>query len=225
MSAIPAPRNNKPAAPAQSTGGAHAVALRNEFYVDQYRRAITVNIILSIGLVLSAGLNVYFATNPTQHKYFATTADGKVLPISPLDEPSMDAAALLAWASRAAVKPYNFDFVNYRTQLTGAATDFTTDGYKQLLAAFGQRNIIDYVTKKQLIVGSQPAAAAVISAQGALNGVYAWQVQVPINVTFQGGPERVNATQPLLVTMTIVRVPTRDNPDGLGVNQYIVSSR
>jgi len=217
------------ATPAQqrpvSTGATQSVQIRNEFYRDGYKKVLTVSVALAAALVGSIGANIYLVTNPTQNKYFATTPDGKVLPISPLDEPSLDQAAVLSWAARAAVKPYNFDFLNYRAQLQAIAVDFTTSGYNDLLKAYGDRNIIDYVTKKQLLVASQPSSAAVITAQGQDKGIYTWRVQVPINVTFQGGPDRINSTQNLMVSMVVMRVPNRDNPDGLGVNQYIVSSR
>jgi intracellular multiplication protein IcmL len=218
------------AAPARSnmgpsTGGAEMVVHRNKFYVDQFRSAVKLNFVLAAALVLSLCLNGYLAISRPEPRYFATTADGRLFEMAPLDQPNLSHDALFDWASRAAVKPYVFDFKNYREQIQAASKNFTSTGWKDYLDAMQQSNLLQLVTSKQLVVSATPASSPILVNEGTVAGKYAWKVQVPIVVTYSGGSDRTSQNQNLMVTMVIIRVPTIDSPTGIGINQYIVSNR
>lgn len=208
-----------------STGGLSAVVHRNQFYVDRFRQSVKLNFVLGGALVASIALCGYLAISRPEPRYFATTADGRLFEMAPLNQPNLAHEALFAWASQAAVKPYVFDFKNYRTQIQEASKNFTPGGWKDFLEAIQGSNLLQLVQSKQLVVSATPASSPVLVNEGVVAGRYAWKVQLPIVVTYSGGSEKTTQNQNLMVTMVIVRVPTIDSPQGIGINQFIVSNR
>ena len=65
--------------------------------------------------------------------------------------------------------------------------------------------------------------APVILKRGVLNGVYSWQVQMPMLVTYQSA--NMNVQQPVLVTMLIKRVNVLNNPAGIAIDQFVAAQQ
>ncbi|HAT5042905.1 TPA: type IV secretion protein DotI, partial [Legionella pneumophila] len=78
------------------------VALRNKFYKDSQRKVILALLIAIVVNVVLASLVVYMITHPPAPKYFATSINGRITPLFPLDEPNQSDSAVLQWANQAA---------------------------------------------------------------------------------------------------------------------------
>lgn len=198
-----------------------AVALRNDFYRDGQRKMILVLLLSILVNFVLAGMLVYIITNPPAPKYFATTINGRITPLIPLDIPNQSDSSVLQWANVAATAAYTYNFVNYRTELVASSGFFTPEGWDQFLTALKQSNNLDAVIAKKLIVSAVATRAPVILKKGPLNGVYAWRIQMPVLVTYQSASEFTQQNN--VVTMLVVRVPTLNTPSGIGISQFIVA--
>src|SRR5436853_142707 len=56
--------------------------------------------------------------------------------------------------------------------------------------------------------------------EGSEFGGYYWKVQVPLLVTYQSA--ELTTQNNFIVSLTIVKVPTQDNPQGIGIDQFVM---
>jgi len=198
------------------------IKLRNNFYRDNYKRVVSSVLFLLIINVSLVGVVFYQIANRPEPQYFATSVDGRVIPLYPLSEPMMAPTELLQWASRVAVAAYSYNFVNYRDALQSVQNNFTPDGWKYFEDALkGARNLESVIAKK-LVVSAVATAAPVILDQGVINGRYAWKVQMPLLVTYQSASEQTQ--QPVVVTIVVSRVPTVNMPRGIAIASFVSST-
>ncbi|HAT9893166.1 type IV secretion protein DotI [Legionella pneumophila] len=196
------------------------VALRNKFYKDSQRKVILALLIAIVVNVVLASLVVYMITHPPAPKYFATSINGRITPLFPLDEPNQSDSAVLQWANQAAIAAFTYNFVNYRDELQASSGFFTAEGWDQFLGALEQSNNLDAVKAKKLVVSAVATRAPIILQKGVLNGRYSWRVQMPILVTYQSASEFTQQNN--VVTMLITRVSTLNSPRGIGISQFVV---
>jgi len=197
-----------------------AVALRNKFYQDGQRKMVVVLLVSMIANFVLASMLVYIITHPPAPKYFATSINGRITPLFPLDEPNQSDSAVLQWANQAAIAAFTYNFVNYRTELQASSGFFTAEGWDQFLTALQQSNNLDAVKAKKLIVSAVATKAPIILQKGVLNGRFAWRVQMPLLVTYQSASEF--SQQNNVVTLLITRVSTLNSPRGIGISQFVV---
>ncbi|KTC82365.1 type IVB secretion system apparatus protein IcmL/DotI [Legionella sp. PATHC035] len=196
------------------------VALRNKFYKDSQRKVMLALLIALIINIVLAALLVYMITHPPAPKYFATSINGRITPLFPLNEPNQSDSAVLQWANQAAIAAFTYNFVNYRDELQASSGFFTPEGWDQFLSALQQSNNLDAVKAKKLIVSAVATRAPIILQKGVLNGNFSWRVQMPILVTYQSASEFTQQNN--VVTMLITRVSTLNSPRGIGISQFVV---
>ncbi|MCL5272188.1 MAG: type IVB secretion system apparatus protein IcmL/DotI [Gammaproteobacteria bacterium] len=196
------------------------VALRNQFYKDSQRKVISALLIAIVVNIVLASMLVYMITHPPAPRYFATTINGRITPLFPLNEPNQSDSAVLQWANQAAIAAFTYNFVNYRDELQASSGFFTADGWDQFLNALQSSNNLDAVKAKKLIVSAVATRAPIILQKGILNGSYSWRVQMPILVTYQSASEFTQQNN--VVTMLITRVSTLNSPRGIGISQFVV---
>ncbi|ARB93394.1 type IVB secretion system apparatus protein IcmL/DotI [Legionella longbeachae] len=196
------------------------VALRNTFYKDSQRKVILALLIALLVNIIMAFMLVYMITHPPAPKYFATSINGRITPLFPLNEPNQSDSAVLQWANQAAIAAFTYNFVNYRDELQASSGFFTPEGWDQFLNALQQSNNLDAVKAKKLIVSAVATRAPIILQKGVLNGNYSWRVQMPILVTYQSASEFTQQNN--VVTMLITRVSTLNSPRGIGISQFVV---
>lgn len=196
------------------------VALRNQFYKDSYRKimmAVLLSILLNVVLVAFV---VYLKSNPPKPKYFATSINGRITPLFPMDQPNQSDSAVRQWANQAAIAAYSYNFLNYREELQAASDFFTPLGWRDFIRALEDSNNLNAVREKRLIVSAVSTKAPVILQQGILNGVYSWRVQLNLLVNYQSPSEFSQETY--VVTLLITRVSTLNTPRGIGISQFVV---
>lgn len=196
------------------------VTLRNKFYKDSQRKVmLALSIALILNIILASTL-VYILTHPPEPKYFATSINGRITPLFPLNQPNQSDSAVLQWANQAAIASFTYNFVNYRDELQASSGFFTAEGWDQFLNALQQSNNLDAVKAKKLIVSAVATRAPIILQKGVLNDSYSWRVQMPILVTYQSASEFTQQNN--VVTMLIMRVSTLNSPRGIGISQFVV---
>lgn len=196
------------------------VQMKNSFYRDSYMKVLFV-LLLSIGINFGLASTVAFMIlHPPKPKFFATSINGRITPLFPLDEPNQSDSAVLQWANQAAIAAYTYNFVNYRQELEAASGYFTETGWAQFIAALKASSTLKTVREKKLIVSAVATRAPIILQKGPLTGRYAWRIQMPILITYQSASELQNANS--VVTLLVTRVSTLKSIRGIGISQIII---
>ena len=222
-SAAPAGEGDDDTSP-NAPGGLGMVVVRNEFYRDGYRTMLRVGLLLVLVIVAQIAVMVYvIKTNRMEYRYFATTEDGRLIPMAPLSEPNLSSPALMSWVAQASTEVMTFGFNDYRRRLQEASRNFTRKGWESFSSALQRARIIETVEANQQVVTAAPTGAPVIQSEGIVQGRYQWVVQLPMSLTYQAGAK--TRTDNLLVTLVIVRVPRLESPNGVGIEQWIAGAR
>ncbi len=217
MAKEPVPSTDQLSTPARPLD---AVITRNIFYRDGYRNLVKLTIIQGVViLILIIALAITIAVSRPQDRFFATTADGRLIRMIPLNESNMTDAAIVSWAARSGSDIMTFGFHDHQKRLQETSIYFTRRGWQSFTEALEKSRIIQGVEQNQQVVTAAPQRAPVIVQQGLVAGIYRWIVTVPLVVTYQSGTAQSSNT--LEVTMVIVRVSTLDNPSGVGIQQWV----
>jgi intracellular multiplication protein IcmL len=193
---------------------------RNAFYRDGYRMLLRISLIqtIVIGLMLMAIIGL-FATKTTRAIYFATTSDGRIINLVPLEEPYLTNAQVINWAAATAQNVMRLGYHDYRERLQQVSSNFTTTGWDSFNKALKDANFLDAIQARKLVVTLDINAAPEIQSAGVRNGVYTWYVQFPVTIKFDGDapPQQIATT----LRLQIVRVSTLQNPDGVSIEQWV----
>lgn len=202
--------------------GIGTVVIRNEFYRDGYRSLLRIAILEAIVILgLIGAMFFVIEVHQPENRYFATTEDGRLVPMVALNEPNLSIPALMSWSAQASTEVLTFGFNDYKRRLQEASRNFTRVGWASFTAALEKSRIIEMVEANQQVVSASPTSAPVLVEEGLVNGRYQWQVQIPMVVTYQAGS--ATRSDHLLVSLTIVRVPKLESPNGVGIEQWIAS--
>lgn len=212
------------AAAAEDVSGLGRVVVRNEFYRDGYRTLLRLALILAFIIVGLIGA-MYFViqTHQPENRYFATTEDGRLVPMVALSEPNLSTPALMSWVAQAATEVMTFGFNDYRRRLQEASRNFTRRGWESFTGALERSRIIELVEANQQVLTAAPQGAPIVVSEGLVAGRYQWEVQMPLVLTYQAGAR--TRTDRLLVTIVIVRVPRLESANGVGIEQWVAVPR
>ncbi|MEZ0226002.1 MAG: DotI/IcmL/TraM family protein [Alphaproteobacteria bacterium] len=160
-----------------------------------------------------------FMSYQPQDSYFAIGVQGNQEQLVGLTEPNMNKAALLAWISAAATQVTTFGFTDYAEKFAQAQKNFSPDGWKSYQDALIASGLLKNVNLYQQIITSIPINTPIIQAEGILEGQYRWIVSVTLVQTIRAGNKKV--TRYLPVTMILIKMPTAQNPMGVGINTWV----
>ncbi len=197
------------------------VNIRHHFQRDGHRLvlfALLASVILNAVLVGAFG---YIVTHPPAPQYFATTINGRITPLIPLDQPNMPPSTLLQWSNAAATAAYTYNFVNFRQELQSASEFFTPEGWTEFTNALKSSTNLNAVIEKKLVVSAVATGAPVVLDQGVINGTYTWTVQMPMLVTYQSASQV--ARQNVIVKMVIQRISTLISSRGIGISSFVAA--
>jgi len=191
------------------------VHLRSDFYRDGFRK-ILVALGIAVGVtVLLTSTVIYLLLDTPAPVNFSTDHEWRIVKPVPVDQPYLSMPDLIQWVSLLPML-FNYDFVNYKSELQDNEQYFTENGWKKFLDLLN--SYISYATivnSKLFVNGSADGAPYVIN-EGLLAGKYSWWVQMLININYSGG-----YTQPLNLQVLIVRVPTLNNLYGVAIENII----
>jgi len=196
---------------------------RLQFYKHHFGRVLTFSLIEMIVIFLLVGAFIWVKTRKVDREYFAVESQtGRIIPMIPLSQPYLTDAALLTWAQQCIIDANTFDFVNYRKQFSQHAQCFTQQGWQQFMSAISRAGTLETVKKQRLISQGIPTGAPVITRTSVHHGTRFWEIEQPVTISYQGGQAgRATITQRLLITLTVTRVPTYENVQGVGIVQYV----
>lgn len=194
------------------------VPKENAFYETYYHWVLMAFCVLVVLLLMVMGVLLYQTTHKPLPVFYAKQANGESMPLLPFQAPNQLSDTILRFASKAATIAYTFDFVNYQEQLSLARPYFTSAGWSDFQSSIS--DLVSTIVKNQLFVSGVVVGTPVISNQGPLPGTdYAWRVQIPFLVNYQSA--NVTTRRNYMVIVSIIKVPTIDNPQGIGIDQFV----
>lgn len=209
---------------AKVSTGLGTVVIRNEFYRDGYRSLLKVTLIQCVVILGLIGAMYYvIKVNKPQNLYFATTEDGRLIPMIPLSQPNLSTPALMSWVAQATTEVMTFGFNDYRRRLQESSRNFTKRGWESFTQALQRSRIVEMVEVNQQIITAAPKGAPVLQSESLVAGRYQWAVQIPLILTYRSGSRTSNSG--LLVTVIVVRVPRLESSSGIGIEQWIATAQ
>jgi intracellular multiplication protein IcmL len=183
----------------------------NDFYRNHYHHVILGLMVAIVFVAIAIGVVLFQMTHRPQPIFYAQQPTGERMQLQPYSEPNLLPDTILQFASKGAMLAYTFDFVSYKQQIALARPYFTTDGWNDYLLS------VDRLIQTYGVVAGTP----VISNQGPLPGKgYVWRVQIPFLVAYQSADNVTKRN--FIVVLTIVQVPTNVNPQGIGIDQFVM---
>lgn len=179
-----------------------------------------INIVLAIALALSGAAHLWVVYHPPQPQYFATTADGRIIPLIPVSEPYVSPETLVEWASKAVIRAYTLDYVHWREQLNTMRADFTDAGFLNHRQALEDAGTLEAVARRRLVSSVVTSAPPIIVNQGVLADRYVWKLEIPIAISYEGA-SKTSPAQRLIAEVLVVRVPTNQLARGIAIHQLI----
>ncbi len=138
----------------------------------------------------------------------------------PSVEPNLLPDTIIRFASKAAVAAYTYDFARVNEQMQAVRPYFTDTGWEAFYAR--AQSSINRVVANRLFVNGVVVGTPVISHQGELPEIgYAWRVEIPFLITYSSA--EVTQKNSHIIAITLVRVPTSVNPQGIGIHQFITA--
>lgn len=200
------------------------VLTRNVFYRDGYRLLLRISIIqgLVIALLVAAILAMILSME-TRHIYFATTADGRIIRIVPLNEELRSRAEVVAWAAGKSQEIMRFGYSDFRQRLQHSSGYFTQTGWQSFTKAMREARIIEAVEARKLTVSMDIEGAPEVKMAAPKDGVFTWYLHFPIVIRFDGNDPPASISAILL--LQIVRVSTLENPEGISIEQWIAKPK
>jgi intracellular multiplication protein IcmL len=191
----------------------------DSFYRNHYHHLIIALMGTIVFLMIITGVAFYQVKTRPLPQFNAMQADGNRMLLIPHDEPNLLASTILEWASKAATVSYTFDFVNANKEILAARSYYTEDGWQDYLNSVA--GVISTIVQNQLFVNGVVSGTPVIANQGPLQDKdYVWRIQIPFLVTYQSA--NITTKRNFYVIISIVRVPTNLNPQGIGIDQFVM---
>lgn len=203
-------------------GSVGQVVLRNEYYRDGYRLALRISVVQSFIIVgLIAAMFYVVHVHQPENRYFATTEDGRLIPMVSLIQPNLSSPALMSWVAQSATEVMTFGFNDYRRRLQEASRNFTPKGWESFTKALQTARIIESIQKNSQVITAAPRGAPILESEGVVGGRYQWVVQIPLILSYQSGGK--TRTAHWMVTLVVVRVPRLESPNGVGIAQWVAT--
>ncbi len=202
--------------------GLEMVMMRNVFYRDHYRIVLfAVFLMLVINGFL--GLMIFYKwKHPAQPQYFATTADGRIIKISALDDPAVSDDFVVQWAAESLRKSFSLDYLHWKNQLQEAQRNFTPDGWNYFTDALKKSNNLTTLVDLKMVSNVEVTSSPEIITKAVVGGHYAWNIKIPVLLTFTNGKKTIRT--PIDFTVIVLRESAQYYPQKIAINNIFYSS-
>lgn len=197
------------------------LTLNDDFYRDSFIKFVSISFFFCVCIVVIIAASIYLVITKPPPITFQVNEDWRVVKLVPVNEPYLTESNMLQWVSDVLPKVFVFDFLSYNDQLKEASSYFTTDGWQVFLNQLN--NYVNYnkVQTDRMFVNAAPTGAPSVLNKGLISGRYGWWVEMPIEITYVS--EVSTKTRPITLHVLVVRVPTKNNLDGVGIDNVIIA--
>ena len=179
-------------------------ANRFAFHRDQHhgwrRAAAWLLVCNALTLAAFAG---YLVLHSTVYITVAATPDGRLVPLTPLDEPIMSDAALRNWTVAAVTEAFTLGHHDWRLRLASVRKNFTDEGYESFLAGLNESLFLDRLRENLQVASAVAQGAPVVTDTRYFQGQLGWAIEFPLLVTFAAGTRSVS--QDLIARVLVMR--------------------
>lgn len=198
------------------------------FYARHFKTLVVVILVLAVMNIAQFGWHVFTERREVSREYFGLDfKTGRMVRLVPLGEPYLSNSAMLVRVQECIQASNTYDFVNFQRSFQAVSSCFTDDGWNAFATELERVGTLRAVRNQRLVSQAVATGVPVITSPPMKrNGVLTWVVQMPVRISFQGGEGgRGLATQNLLVTVTVQRVPEYENQHGIGIVSYVAEER
>lgn len=201
---------------------AEKVVSRNLAVSSIYRKLIGLAFVATLAAVISVVAAMSLAAKRVPPQFVPVLADGRVLPLIPLDRPNLSQARLAEFSLEAIHALNTYDYINWIDQLNAAQVYFSPGGWMGYQEELMSVDTMKAVEARKMVVSVTPQGEVRVVQEGKISGVYAWRVEVPVLIRYTAhtGTESGGNTQEGVVALTISRVPTTVNERGVAIQLY-----
>jgi intracellular multiplication protein IcmL len=205
--------------------GLEHIIIRNQFYYQNYRGIVLTMLLLFVILFGLLGFALYQRLTPPKPLYFATSPDGRPIPIIPLRESLYTPDFVLEWAKKAVIATYSLDFVTYRQSLQEAQAYFTWKGHADFMEAYRQSNNLEAVKNRKQVVSAEIRGPGQVLSNGLNeNGIYAWKLTIPITFVYENSENEL-IRQVGTALLTIERDSLLRHAEGIAISQLVFQAQ
>lgn len=200
--------------------------LQSRKMVSQVASGITkTSFILSVALAGSIAVNGYLVWKVAnlEPRYFASTDDGRIIPLIPLDEPTLSVADVIDFSQKATRRSMTLDFLNYRSQLEDSRHYFTDAGFDSFLGTMSESGILDSIRNGRFNM-SASTDTGVLAQQGVLNGRRVYIINFPLTLKLSGQTTD-RPDQRFMATVRVERISTAIDAQGVAITSIVTEPR
>lgn len=151
--------------------------------------------------------------------YFATTVDGKIMRLTPLNERYLMDSALVSWVAQASASAMSFGFNDWMESMRQNAIHFSAEGWQEFHNALAAENIGAKTVESKEVITSTPARAPVIRQHGVKDGLYRWVLEQPLISTISSAHDST-LTKKYTVFVTVQRARDLTKPAGVEISGF-----
>lgn len=165
-------------------------------------------------------LSFYFIASSKPPTVFYAWDGKNAVEIKTTSDPIISAEKVQSWTNDALKNIFSFNFYNVDQKMGQNSVYFTSDGWSAFQNALNVSEVLKNVKEKSLEVWLTPTGSAKIIEQYPVGDYYIWSVEVPAIITYRGAAP-VQSSK-VIISTTIVKVPTTENPNGIEISQIMV---
>lgn len=228
-----APKFSAKPASAASKPAREPLILDVNFYKNNFRRLIKLNLFFLVLAFTLIGYIFYTWYERPDYRFFATTYDGNLIELNPLHTPGISDQDVARWTADLALSSFDFTFENYPSVLQGLRDKFSQEGFQRFLRNFSTTHYLRMVRENDFFVRAQAQQPLVFekgltqeqrlikNKQDVIDGnVYYWKIKLPMSIRFENDSTRV---QKDVVAYFLVKRSNRlESPNGIEIDHMIV---
>ncbi|MBS0288335.1 MAG: DotI/IcmL family type IV secretion protein [Proteobacteria bacterium] len=108
---------------------------------------------------------------------------------------------VIIWADQIILATFTFNFNNF-SQVKGVAQYYSKQAYQSLQEYFRTSHDLEATVQHKFVVTSTLPVQSTLVSEGMVNGIYAWNIKIPLKVVFQSEKELIY--QYLLINAQVV---------------------
>lgn len=168
---------------------------------------------------LSEALTKMEELQPQQQRYFATSTNGKLVQLKPLDEPELSRVAIVNWLNESLMSSFTFGFHDYQRRHKEAEALYSDEGWANYQGILKRHNLMERITGNNSVVTGVLQSSPTMMQEGVLDGKWRAVFKVPLLLMERTG--RHKKTEELAATVTIERADLSVNPMGLQIVKIV----
>lgn len=180
-------------------------------------------VLLATTLLLAVAVTALALRHRPADRAYAALPDGRIIPLTPLDQPIMTGAALSQWTVTAVTEALTFGHHDWQMRLAAARERFTDAGYDGFLTELEESQILGRVRDHRQVVQAVARGAPVITDTIVGSGQLGWELQLPLLLTFAAGSRQLD--EELVLRVLVLRTRRDERAAGIAIEQLVAERR